>query len=140
MGHLIVPVSQKHHNQRFYVMFIVGLGLTVMAHYLNFQGVLNTAAQAVGIQTPVKEKDLYVYRFKKQDVDKELVTFFTNEYKQRGDYIYVDGYSIFNFRKTLVVCPNSVPVKDLKKLRFRCVDFSGLEYKRFNKRDYDLMH
>lgn len=138
-GVLVVQTTERQYRQRYLAVLFISFTFTAVAHYFNPQGILNNTMQVLGIQTSAKERDLFVYRFKKDDVKNELVTFLANEYAEREDYIYVRGYSIFNFRKNLVLCPISVPVQQLKKYRFRCVDMSGVEYKRFNAVNYQLM-
>lgn len=138
-GFLITTRYKSNYKDRYIIILFISAALTVMINIANISSFLNISAQAVGIQTPSNERIFYVYRFKTSDVQNELRTFFTNEYKIRGEFTYIQAYSILSFKKTLVLCPISVPISALKIERKRCIDMSGVEYKLFNKANYNIM-
>ena len=95
---------------------------------------------AVGIRDNAKTS---VYQFKSSDIDRatSLNGFAQNSLKLSKDHskIYIRGYSIFRFRKTLILCPSTVIRQQIQENRYLCLDASGLEYKNISNSVFEKL-
>lgn len=126
-----IAVQAANPSGKIYTLVIaVVLLFTVLIHLISNFAVLDMTVGAVGIRDNSKTS---VYQFKASDIDRvtSLAGFQPNSIKMSKDQskIYIRGYSIFRFRKTLILCPSTVTRQQIQENRYLCLDASGLEYK-----------
>jgi hypothetical protein len=126
-----IAVQAANASSKIYTLVIVVvLFFTVLIHLIGNFALLDMTVSAVGIRDNSKAS---VYQFKSSEIDRaaSLNGFLPNSMKLSKDQskIYIRGYSIFRFRKTLILCPSKVTRQQIQENRYLCLDASGIEYK-----------